>query len=63
MLAWGNPGRLDDGLGPALADVAVTWGLTQLTVDSDYQLQVEDADRAARFQRVVAGARPVPCGT
>lgn len=53
LLAWGNPGRLDDGLGPALAERASAWGLAGLKVDSGYQLQVEDADQAARHRRVV----------
>ncbi len=53
MLAWGNPGRLDDGLGPALADAASTWGFGDVIIDSDYQLQVEDADQAARCRRVL----------
>ena len=53
VLAWGNPGRLDDGLGPAFAEIAAGWDLEGLTVDSDYQLTVEDADRVSRFRRVV----------
>jgi len=53
MLAWGNPGRLDDGLGPAFAEIAAGWRLDGLNVDSDYQLHVEDADRVARCRRVI----------
>ena len=51
MLAWGNPGRLDDGLGPAFADLAAQWGFDSLTTDSGYQLHVEDAHEAARYRR------------
>jgi hydrogenase maturation protease len=53
VLAWGNPGRLDDGLGPAFAERATGWLLRDVVVQSDYQLQVEDAHEAALYQRVV----------
>jgi len=53
VLAWGNPGRLDDGLGPALADRLTARALPGVAVTSDYQLQVEDASDVARCQRVV----------
>jgi hydrogenase maturation protease len=43
LIGYGNPGRLDDGLGPAVAEAAARWGIEGLTVDSDYQLAVEDA--------------------
>ena len=64
LLAWGNQGRGDDGLGPALAELVAERGLEGLTVSSDYQLQVEDAYEAARYARVLfvdadrAGAEP-----
>jgi len=53
ILAWGNPGRLDDGLGPALANIASDWALPGVTIDAQYQLQVEDAEAAARYERVI----------
>jgi len=53
ILAWGNPARLDDGLGPELARIAAGWELSDVTIDSGYQLQVEDAQQAAEFRRVV----------
>ena len=53
ILAWGNPARLDDGLGPELARIAADWGLPGLHVETGYQLQVEDAHEAAGAQRVV----------
>ncbi len=53
VLAWGNPGRLDDGLGPAFASTATGWDLPGVAVESDYQLQVENAQEAARYRRVV----------
>ena len=63
VLAWGNPGRGDDGLGPAFAELLADEAGFGLTVDSTYQLQVEDALTVSRFARVVfvdaarAGAR------
>ena len=43
LIGYGNPGRLDDGLGPALAAALEEKQLPGVTVDSDYQLMVEDA--------------------
>ncbi len=53
VLAWGNPGRRDDGLGPALAERVARAELPGVTVESDYQLQVEDAAEVARHDRVL----------
>jgi len=43
LIGYGNPGRLDDGLGPAMAEILEKKKLPNVTVDSDYQLMVEDA--------------------
>ena len=53
LVGFGNPGRLDDGLGPALADAVDAMDLPGLTVDADYQLTVEDAAEAAKYDIVV----------
>ena len=53
LLGWGNDGRRDDGLGPAFAGLLAEREIPGLTVGSDYQLQVEDAYEAARFDRVI----------
>lgn len=53
LIGYGNPGRLDDGLGPALADAIEALALPGVEADSDYQLTVEDAERAARHAAVV----------
>ena len=53
VLGYGNPGRRDDGLGPACAAELEKLGLPDVTVDSDYQLTVEDADALARHDVVV----------
>ena len=53
ILGWGNPGRGDDGLGPAFVQAMSEAGLAGVVTDSDYQLQVEDAAEIARFDRVL----------
>jgi len=64
VLCWGNPGRLDDGLGPCLADRIRTLDIPGVTVESTYQLQVEHADQVANSDLVVfvdaAAAGPSP---
>ncbi len=47
LLGIGNPGRQDDGLGPALAEALAARGIPGLAVDADYQLTVEDAAAVA----------------
>jgi hydrogenase maturation protease len=47
VIGFGNPGRGDDGLGPAFAQEAARWGLPGVRVDAGYQLTVEDAAAAA----------------
>jgi hydrogenase maturation protease len=53
LIGYGNPGRLDDGLGPALAAEVEKWQLPGVTVDSDYQLTVEDAGDVAAHDIVI----------
>lgn len=53
LIGYGNPGRLDDGLGPALAAAMEDWSVEGLTVDADYQLTIEDADDVARHDIVI----------
>jgi len=43
IIGYGNPGRLDDGLGPAFAETAKQFNIEGVDTDSDYQLTVEDA--------------------
>ncbi len=43
VIGFGNPGRLDDGLGPAFAERVEELGLPNVTIESNYQLTVEDA--------------------
>ena len=53
VIGYGNPGRLDDGLGPALARIIAGRNLPGLRTDSDYQLSVEDAAAVAEVDRVI----------
>ena len=53
VLAWGNPGRRDDGLGAAFAAAVEGLGLPRVAVESAYQLQVEDAVQLAACDRVL----------
>lgn len=53
VIGYGNPGRLDDGLGPALVDEFERLDLENVTVDAEYQLAVEDAAEIAQYDVVV----------
>ena len=53
VIGYGNPGRRDDGLGPALAARLAALRLSGVTVESDYQLYIEHAELAARHDLVV----------
>jgi hydrogenase maturation protease len=53
LIGYGNPGRLDDGLGPALAEAVGALGLPGVAVDADYQLTVEHAHAVAQHDVVV----------
>ncbi len=49
LIGYGNPGRLDDGLGPALAAKLEACSIEGLSVESDYQLVVEHAHDVAGY--------------
>jgi hydrogenase maturation protease len=53
VLGYGNPGRLDDGLGPGVATAVGSLDLPRVEVDSAYQLNMEDAAIVARYETVV----------
>lgn len=53
LIGYGNPGRMDDGLGPLLAAEMARRNLPGVTVDSDYQLTIEDAETVARHDVVI----------
>ena len=43
VLGYGNPGRQDDGLGPAVAERIEALGWSNVTAQDNYQLNIEDA--------------------
>jgi len=53
VLAYGNPGRQDDGLGPALGEALAELDLPGVTVETDLQLQLEDATAIAEHDLVI----------
>jgi len=53
IYGFGNPGRLDDGLGPAFAEAVQERAFEDLTVESGYQLNVEDAALVADREVVI----------
>ncbi len=53
LLCYGNPARLDDGLGPAFGAAVEKLALPGVAVDTDYQLAVEDATTAAGHHTVI----------
>lgn len=62
VYGYGNPGRLDDGLGPALArELSARLPGDELTIESGYQLQVEDAALVAEHGVVVFADADVAC--
>ncbi len=62
LIGYGNPGRIDDGLGPALAEKIERLKLPGITVDVNYQLTVEDAAEAARHDVVIFADASVKAG-
>jgi len=53
IYGYGNPGRLDDGLGPLFAEEIEKLHPEGVTVDSNYQLAVEDSAEIAEHDFVV----------
>ncbi len=57
IYAFGNPGRQDDGLGNRLVEELEPWlgecGYDHVELESNYQLNIEDADNIAERDIVV----------
>ncbi len=53
VFGYGNPGRLDDGLGPIFAEEFEKLNLEGVSVDSNYQLSVEDSAAIAEHDYVI----------
>ncbi len=64
VIGYGNPGRLDDGLGPAVVEALEALAIEGVDYDADYQLVIDDAAEVARHKVVVfadaAEAGPEP---
>jgi len=52
VLGYGNPGRGDDGLGPAVAVAIDQLGVRNVTAYDNYQLNIEDAMEVAEHDVV-----------
>ncbi len=57
IYAFGNPGRMDDGLGCAFVDSMKEWindeGLSSFEFDCNYQLNIEDAHSISEKDLVI----------
>ncbi len=53
VIGYGNPGRLDDGLGTAFAARIQALSLPNVMVESNYQLNVEDAELISHHEVAV----------
>ena len=53
LIGYGNPGRGDDGLGPAFSENMASRSLPALQVDTDYQLVAEHALAISEHDLVV----------
>ena len=61
VIGYGNPGRQDDGLGPALASAIEGLAIPGVDVDAGYQLDVEDALAVSQHDVVVLADADVSC--
>ena len=57
IYGYGNPGRQDDGLGAALTEQLEGWmrenGMSHVELDTNYQLNIEDAHTISQYDVVV----------
>jgi len=57
IYGYGNPGRQDDGLGPACVEIIGEWikeqNLNDIEIDCNYQLNIEDAERISGIDKVI----------
>ena len=53
IYGYGNPGRQDDGLGPALSEEIRRLGSPLVETDANYQLNIEDAALIAQRRAVL----------
>ncbi len=57
VLGYGNPGRCDNGLGPALAARLETLHPPGVTAGSDCQLCVKHAEQVSHYGTIQTGRR------
>jgi len=53
IYGFGNPGRQDDGLGPAIIDRLEQDNIAGIITDSNYQLNIEDAHNISQSDVVI----------
>lgn len=57
IYGYGNPGRYDDGLGNEFVNKIENWikenNITNIDVDSNYQLNIEDAEVISHYDKVI----------
>jgi hydrogenase maturation protease len=64
VIGYGNAGRADDGIGCAVAEAVDAWALPEVSVQVDWQLNIEhavdlaDCDIVVFADAAVAGAEP-----
>ena len=61
IYGFGNPGRQDDGLGPALVEKLESDNNFKADTDSNYQLNIEDAYEISRYKAVIFVDASVSC--
>lgn len=53
VYGFGNPGRQDDGLGPAIIDKLESDKVEGIIIDSNYQMNIEDAYNISQCDSVI----------
>ncbi len=53
VYGFGNPGRQDDGLGPAIIDKLENDKVEGIIIDSNYQMNIEDAHNISQCESVI----------
>lgn len=61
IIGYGNPSRLDDGLGPAMIDALESEGLEKVELETDFQLNIEDLVGLENYSAVIFVDADVSC--
>jgi len=61
VYGFGNPGRQDDGLGPFLIEKLEAESISGIVVDSNYQLNIEDAYDISQGKAVIFVDASIDC--